>query len=100
MDIQPGVIGQMMDPGQVVLTRLGRPTTPFPTWKRPIRTDAAATRLIIAVHAWLIENAIAEARAAGNELAELMFAGELPVKKPLPTASIDSANVFLFADPQ
>lgn len=79
--------------GEVVLTQSGRPTTPFP----PVRVGRMRQTLI-AVHAWLIENAIAEAERVGNRLALGCFRSELPVKRELPQASIDGANEFLFGE--
>lgn len=88
-----GYIGIKVSGGEVVLTKSGRPTTPFP----PVR-NGRMKQTLVAVHAWLIENAIAEAEHAGNRLALGCFRSEQPVKRELPPASIDSADAFLFGE--
>lgn len=88
-----GVIGDKMAAGEVVTTVTGRQTTPFP--KIDTATDRKAGNTIKRVDEWLMQNALAEAEARGDEFNARSFRQDL--KNP-PPASKDSAELYLFGD--
>jgi len=75
-----------------MVSKSGRQLPPFPD-----KASKYSNRDIRTVDGWLIEQAIKEAIADGNEHAENMFRSELPLQKQgLPQASRDSANEYIF----
>jgi hypothetical protein len=85
-----GFVGMKLGPGEVVLTSSGRPTTPFPKWKK------VTGQLLRKVDAWLLENAILESQARNDKFCETIFKGEN--SKNLPRASKDSMEEYLFGE--
>ena len=84
--------GKPIMPGDVFKTSSGRTTTPYPKYstKRPTaRDDTAANQ-------WLLDNAIAEAKARGDEFNETIFSGEKA--KGMPPASVASMQEYLFGE--
>lgn len=84
-----GHLGMKLTSGQVVRTYTGRLTTPFPAFKAKI-----TAKLLKAVDAWLMANALAEVTARGDRFNALWLAQALD--KPS-QADKDSAELLLFA---
>lgn len=84
----------MLSSGQTVSTLTGRMTTPFPRVTASKR-NAAISKMLKAVDRWLIQNAIAEARARNDVFALQQFeiASGLP---SLSTSDRDCASDYLF----
>lgn len=87
-----GKVGDMLSAGEVVLTATGRKTTPFPA-KLDITSNRKAGNTVKRVDQWLMDNAVEEARARGDEFNLRQF--EHNREKPSP-ADKDSAEVYLF----
>jgi hypothetical protein len=79
--------GKPINSGDVFRTSSGRATTPYPKQK----AEKFATQ-------WLIDNAVAEAEARGDDFNARVFKSESPSKKggSLPPASIASMQEYLF----
>jgi hypothetical protein len=90
-EIRAGKIGDMLGAGEVVSTATGRKTTPFP--KLDTDSNRKAQNTVKRVDQWLMENAIEEARARGDEFNLRQF--EQNKAKPSP-ADKDSAEMYLF----
>lgn len=88
-----GKIGDMLGSGEVVLTASGRPTTPFPNVK--LDTERKAGNTVKAVDTWLMQNALDEARARGDEFVATQM--EPFVNKPS-QADKDAAEEYLFGE--
>lgn len=86
-----GSVGQKLGSGEVVITKTGRKTTPFP--KVNLASNRGATKTVREVARWLVENAIAEAESIGDEFNAHQF-GANP-KSPS-QADKDSAEEYLF----
>lgn len=78
--------------GDVVFSKSGRQLTPVPDLSS--QTDRKATASIKRLHQWLRDNAIEEAKATGNRIAELSLQQEKSF--PMPPASATMANEILF----
>ncbi len=89
-----GVVGDKLAAGEVVLSTTGRALTPFP--KIGMGSPRAATLTEKRVEEWLMQNALDEARARGDDFNALQF--EANLKKPS-QADKDSAEYYLF-DPE
>lgn len=96
----------MLAEGDVVLTVTGRRTSPFP-WL-DFSTDRKTSNTLARVDQWLMENAVSEARARGDEHNIRAFARA--AKNPIPgvegsgwrqptPADKDIAEMYLF-DPR
>lgn len=96
LPIRPGKVGDMLSPGQVVLTTTGRKTTPFPKNALSGGSNAAASKAVKAVDSWLMENAADEAHSRGDENNAMAFASN--VMRPSQSDK-DSAEMYLF-DPE
>lgn len=83
--------GRFIAAGEVVLTKTGRTTSPFPELK--FGTNRKTSNTLRRVDKWLMENALAEAEARGDEFNALMFRANLD--KPQ-QADKDSAELYLF----
>ena len=81
----------MLAAGEVVLTATGRKTTPFP--KIDASSDRKAGNTVKRVDQWLMQNALAEARARGDEFNARQF--EANADKPSQSDK-DSAEFYLF----
>lgn len=80
------VDGRPINGGDVFATASGRVTTPYPTQK----SEKYATQ-------WLIDNAVAEAQARGDDFNARAFAAENPGKGgALPPASIEAMQEYLW----
>ena len=78
--------GKPIMPGDVFQTSSGRVTTPYPKQK----SVKHATQ-------WLIDNAVAEARARGDDFNVTSFSAETPGKGGfLPPATVESMQEYLF----
>lgn len=86
--------GMMLSEGEVVLTRSGRPTTPFPKIDCP--TNKKSINTLKRVDKWLWENAIKEAESRDDRYNLLQFRLENPLK--LPQATKDGMELYLFGD--
>ena len=90
-----GEIGGKLAAGEVVTTATGRQTTPFP------KVDASSERKLAnsnkRAERWLMENALAEAEARGDNFNARSFRANLD--KPQ-QADKDSAEQYLFGDEQ
>jgi len=89
--VREGKIGDMLGAGETRLTATGRETTPFP--KIDTTTNGKATNTVKRVDQWLMDNAIAEAKARGDHFAQRQF--EAGRDKPQ-QADKDSAEIYLF----
>jgi len=87
-----GQVGGMLSSGEVVLTSSGRRTTPFP--KVTFGSERKASNTLRNVDVWLRDNALAEARARGDEFNARMFKAEKG--KTIPQASKDAMEEYLF----
>lgn len=92
---QKGEVGMMLSSGQVVTTATGRQTTPFPKFSTD--TPRKTSHAVKNVENWLMQNALAEAQARGDEFNALQFQANM--KKPS-QADKDSAEYYLFGDTQ
>ena len=90
-----GVIGEKLAQGETRLTATGRQTTPFP--KVATDSNRKAKNTLKRVDRWLMENALAEAEARGDEYNARMFRRNL--EKPS-QADKDSAEMYLFDEVQ
>lgn len=90
---QRGRVGQMLGSGEIVITKTGRKTTPFP--KVNLGTNRGATKTVREVDRWLMENAIAEAESIGDDFNATGFRANL--KSPSQSDK-DSAEEYLFGD--
>jgi hypothetical protein len=90
-----GKIGDKLAAGEVVTTASGRPTTPFP--KGDVSTNRKAANTVKRIDAWLMENAVEEARARGDEFNLRQF--EANKDRPQ-QADKDSAEEYLFGGNQ
>lgn len=90
-----GEVGGQLSAGEIVTTASGRQTTPFP--KIDTSSDRKAGNTFRRVDEWLMQNALAEAEARGDEFNARSFQQDL--KNP-PQASKDSAEEYLFGDSQ
>ena len=88
---QPGEVGMKLASGQKVLTATGRETSPFP--KVSLDTNRKVTNTVKAVDRWLMQNALDEARARGDNFNARGF--EHNLEKPS-QADKDSAEMYLF----
>lgn len=90
-----GEVGMMLSSGQIATTASGRTTTPFPKFstETPRKTSLAVKN----VENWLMQNALAEANARGDEFNALQF--QANIKKPS-QAGKDSAEYYLFGETQ
>lgn len=88
---QPGLVGMKLAEGESVLTTTGRQTTPYPKidTSTPRKTDNTLKR----IDNWLMQNALDEAEARGDEFNARQFRQNL--KNPS-TADKDSAEYYLF----
>ena len=86
-----GQIGMKFGSGEVVLTASGRETTPFP--KVALDTNRKATNTVRSVDRWLMQNALDEARARGDNFNARQF--EANLERPQ-QADKDSAEEYLF----
>jgi hypothetical protein len=89
--VRPGRVGGKLAAGEKVLTATGRETTPFP--KVDIDSNRKAINTVRRVDAWLMDNAILEAKARGDDFNLLQF--EANRVKPS-QADKDSAEMYLF----
>lgn len=85
---EPGI---QMSAGEKVLTLSGRETTPFPRIR--MDTERKAANTVRAVERWLMDNALEEARARGDEFNARTF--EANRDRPS-QADKDSAEMYLF----
>lgn len=92
-DIRRGTVGGMLSSGEVVLTKSGRRTTPFP--KLNLQTDRGTTRTVKVVDRWLMQNAYDEAVALGDAFAARNFKAN--IESPA-QADKDLAEEYLFGD--
>lgn len=86
-----GVVGGRIAEGEVVKTSSGRSTTPFP--KIDTDTERKSGNTLRRVDQWLIQNALDEATARGDDFNALLFKAALG--KPQ-QADKDSAEQYLF----
>ncbi len=92
--VNRGTVGMMLATDEVVTTQTGRETTPFPTLK--FGTNRQATNTDKRVVAWLVNNAINEAKSRGDEFNTHQF--EAINLKNVSKADKDSAEEYLFGD--
>lgn len=88
-----GEVGQLLGSGDVVMTNTGRRTTPFP--KVSLKTNRSVAMTMKKVEAWLMENALDEALARGDDYNATVIRASM--NKPSP-ADKDSAELYLFGD--
>ncbi len=86
-----GIMGDRLAAGEIVLTSTGRKTTPFP--KIALGSPRSVTLTEKRVEEWLMQNALDEARARGDDFNATQF--EANLKKPS-QADKDSAESYLF----
>jgi N12 class adenine-specific DNA methylase len=94
-DPRRGQVGGMLAAGEVVATASGRSTTPFP--KIDTSSERKTGNTLKRVDEWLMQNALDEAEARGDEFNARSFRQDL--KNPPPAAK-DSAEEYLFGDSQ
>jgi hypothetical protein len=85
--------GNMVGPGDVLTTATGRQTTAVPAFSK-IESDRKAQNAERKINRWLVENAIAEATARGDEFNLGSFQRMMPGK--LSRADVDVLNMYLF----
>lgn len=90
-----GTVGMKLAAGDVVLTKTGRTTTPFPELK--FGTERKTSNTLRRVDLWLHENALAEAKATGDDFGHRLFASE--TGKSFPQAVKDCMEEYLFGQP-
>jgi len=88
-----GIIGDMLQAGESVLTSSGRETTPFP--KFTTSTGKTTQKHVNEVDKWLMQNALDEAEARGDEFNALQFRAN---KDKPHQADKDSAEEYLFGE--
>ena len=81
----------MLAEGEVRKTLSGRTTTPFP--KINFKSNRSTTLTLTRTKNWLMQNALDEAIANKNRLAELNFRHNLTNPQQ---ADLDSAHLYLF----
>lgn len=86
-----GKVGDMLGAGETRLTVTGRETSPFP--KSDTASNRKAGNTLKRVDQWLMDNAIAEAKARGDDFNLRQF--EANRDRPSP-ADKDSAEMYLF----
>ena len=94
-ELKFGTIGCKLSSGEVVLSASGRRLSPFPTIK--VDSNRKALNTLKRVDVWLIENALAEARARGDDFNALPFAQVL-AGKVISQADKDWAEEYLFGE--
>ena len=92
--LKKGEVGGKMKEGEVRLTATGRETTPFPRIDMSTARKADAT--MKRVDNWLIDNAIAEAKARGDKFNLVQF--ENINRKNITKSDKDGAEIYLFGD--
>ncbi len=90
-----GQLGMFLSTGEVAGTASGRSTTPFPAVRTGTHRQAVST--IKRVDGWLIQNALAEAQARGDEFNASQFAAAISAPSQ---SDKDSAEQYLFGDSQ
>jgi len=95
-DAEKGKVGGTVGSGEVKLTATGRKTTPVPKIKTD--TPRKSTSSVKNIEKWLIENAVEEAKARGDNFNLRQFEG-IDLKN-LSQADKDSAEQYLFGDNQ
>ena len=86
-----GRVGDKLASGEIVRTATGRETTPFP--KVDMTSERKTSATVKRVDQWLMENALAEAQARGDEFNARQF--EAAKTKPQQVDK-DSAEFYLF----
>ena len=86
-----GEVGMKLGAGEVVLTTTGRQTSPFP--KLDFNSERKTGNTVKRVEEWLLQNALDEARARGDDFNARQF--EQNLKSPS-QADKDSAEAYLF----
>lgn len=89
-----GNVGDRLASAEIVETKSGRLTTPFPAFSTISRNNAA--RLVRNARLWLFENAALEAESRGDRLSARLFRLELDSKDP---GNPDLAEEYLFGAP-
>ncbi|MCC1496805.1 hypothetical protein [Alcanivorax sp. 1008] len=88
-----GEVGQLLGSGDVVMTNTGRQTSPFP--KVSLKTNRSVSMTMKRVETWLMENALDEALARGDDYNATLIRGAM--SKPSQEDK-DSAELYLFGD--
>lgn len=88
---RPGKVGDRLSAGEIVTTTTGRQTTPFP--KVGMGSPRATKIAVDKIEQWLMQNALDEARARGDEFNARQF--EAALTRPQ-QADKDSAELYLF----
>ena len=91
-----GYVGMPFTEGDVARTASGRTTTPFP--RIDLTSDRRAWNTVRRVEGWLMSNALAEARARGDDFNACWLAQDQDLRV-LPQASKDCAEQYLFDQP-
>lgn len=91
--LRKGEVGGKIAAGEVVTTRSGRYTTPFP--KINVGTKRRTANTVTAVDRWLMENALIEAEARGDRFNAAQIRHNLD--KPSQSDK-DWAEEYLFGD--
>lgn len=92
-EARQGSIGMKLEAGEQVRTSSGRETSPFP--KIDSASKGKTTNTLKRVDQWLVQNALDEAKARGDEFNARQF--EANKDKPS-TADKDSAEEYLFGE--
>lgn len=92
-EARQGSIGMKLEAGEQVRTSSGRETSPFP--KIDTASKGKTTNTLKRVDQWLVQNALDEAKARGDEFNARQF--EANKDKPS-TADKDSAEEYLFGE--
>ena len=88
-----GKIGCKLASGEIVLTSTGAQTTPFP--KVDLTTNRKAQNTVAKVDAWLVQNAIEEAKRRRDQFNLRQFEG---IGRRPSQADKDSAEIYLFLE--
>lgn len=90
-----GEVGGKYASGEIVTTSSGRQTTPFPKVK--LDTKRKVSNTLKNVDQWLLQNALQEARARGDEFNASGFEQDLK-STIIPPATKDAAEEYLFGE--
>ncbi len=86
--------GRLLDTGGVANSQSGRKLAPFP--RVDVSTDRKAKNTLRRVHKWLLNEAISEARARGDDFNETAFSGLDAAR--LSSGDVSDLNLYLFGN--
>ena len=94
MNYRIGYPGILVEQGEIILTKSGRKTTPFPNID--LSSNRKAQNSVKRVDAWLVKNALIEAEKNDNEFLSLLLS-QIDLKN-LSQSDKDMAEDALFSE--